>query len=84
MKKSAYWENFVKENNLKIFGKYSNRVLIKVKNFDQAQLLHKKLYKKKFIVRPWKIDSSSYIACTLGSLKIMKKFSKEFKKILNN
>jgi len=77
------FKNFLKKYNIEMIGKYSNTVLFKLRDNTQVKRMVSKLLKKKFIVRPMTIDDDdTFIRCTLGSVKIMKKFNKEFSIII--
>ena len=69
----------LKKINIEVFGKYSNTILIKLPNDRLAKSISKELYDKKIIVRQMSIGkNSSFIRCTLGSLKLTKIFFKQF------
>lgn len=60
---------------IKMYGKYSNTVLFRLKNFNQVKKVIKFLYDRKFIVRPMEIDGDDrFLRVTIGSEKVMKKF----------
>ena len=65
-----------------MLGKYSNTVALPFSNSQFAKKVVDELYQRKFVVRLMK-DSfgNTFIRCTIGSLKITKKFTKELKKI---
>ena len=82
-KSKHYLHKFFKNSKIKIFGKYSNSVLIKFKNNNETKFIFKKLYKKKFLVKILKINNKfNFMRCTLGSLFVTKKFSKVIEKNL--
>ncbi len=68
-------EKYLKTKKIKMYGKYSNTVLFKLKTKKIVDNVISFLFKNKFIVRPMTIDNDNrYIRATLGSKKIMKKF----------
>lgn len=82
-KSRVFFEKFLKSFNIEMIGKYSNTVLFKLDTKYQVNLMIKKLYQKKYIVRPMTIDGDErYIRCTLGHIKTMKHFIKNMKKIM--
>jgi len=82
-KSRKYFFDELRNMKIKSLGKYSNTVMVELKNEKLAAEIQKELFKKKFIIRQMKVDSKkNYIRITLGSPKIMKKFMSNFKKIL--
>ena len=81
-KSKIYLKNFLKKYNIEMLGKYSNTVALPFSNSQFANKVVNELYQRKFVVRLMK-DSfgNTFIRCTIGSLKITKKFTKELKKI---
>ena len=78
-KYKKYLKKELKKINIEVFGKYSNTILIKLPNDRLAKSISKELYDKKIIVRQMSIGkNSSFIRCTLGSLKLTKIFFKQF------
>ena len=78
-KSKKYIKKELKKLNIDVFGKYSNAILIKLPNDRLAKSISKELYDKKIIVRQMSIGkNSSFIRCTLGSLKLTKAFLKQF------
>jgi histidinol-phosphate aminotransferase len=78
-KSRILFKNSLKKHNIEVVGKYSNTVLFKLKDNNQVKKIIKYLYKKKFIIRPMTIDGdNSYIRATIGGVKIMKNFLKQF------
>lgn len=68
-----------------MIGEFSNTVLFKLENKKQVDIMIKKLYQKKYIIRPMTIDGNNkYIRCTLGHVKTMKHFTNNMKKIMNS
>ena len=77
-------EKFLKQKNIKMYGKYSNTVLFRLKSKNSVTKVVKYLYDRKFIVRPMKIDNNdSYIRVTIGGNAVMKKFIKSLGKALS-
>ena len=73
-------KKFLNKQNIEMIGKYSNTVLFKLESKIKVDKVIKYLFKNKFIVRPMKIDNDDkYIRATLGSSKIMKKFTSKLK-----
>ncbi len=73
-------KKFLNQHNIEMIGKYSNTVLFKLESKTKVDKVIKYLFKNKFIVRPMKIDNDDkYIRATLGSSKIMKKFTSKLK-----
>ena len=73
-------KKFLHKRHIEMIGKYSNTVLFKLENKTKVDKVIKYLFKNKFIVRPMKIDNDDkYIRATLGSSKIMKKFTSKLK-----
>ena len=84
-KSRIYIKNYLKKLNIEVFGNYSNNVLIKLKNNNDAKNLEKKLYKKKFIVQRIEFNGkSNFLRCTMGSLKISKEFCRCVENITKN
>ena len=68
-----------------MYGKYSNTVLFRLRDYSTVKKITKFLYERKFIVRPMVIDGDNkFLRVTIGSEKIMGKFikvlDKSFKK----
>ena len=83
-KSRLYFEKFLRQISVKMIGKFSNTVLFKLDTKKQVDIMIKKLYEKKYIIRPMTIDGDDrYIRCTLGHVKTMKHFVKNMKKIMN-
>ena len=73
-------KKFLNQRNIEMIGRYSNTVLFKLESKTKVDKVIKYLFKNKFIVRPMKIDNDDkYIRATLGSSKIMKKFTSKLK-----
>jgi len=84
-KSRIYIKNYLKKLNIEVFGNYSNNVLIKLKNNNDAKNLEKKLYKNKFIVQRIEFNGkSNFLRCTMGSLKISKEFCRCVENITKN
>lgn len=82
-KSRIFFKKFLKKNNIKMIGKYSNTVLFKLDTKEQVDIMINKLYQKKYIIRPMTIDGDDrYIRCTLGHLKTMNHLVKNMKKIM--
>ena len=64
--------DFFRKLNCKVYGKYSNTVLIEFPNIKLAETVSRKLYKKKFIVRFLKLDQKGFLRLTLSGKKIIK------------
>ena len=68
---------YLEKIGIKMYGRYSNTVLFRLKNFLQVKKVIKYLYKRKFIIRPMVIDGDNrFLRVTIGSDKIMAKFIK--------
>ena len=81
LKLKKYLANY----GIKMYGKYSNTVLFRLKTYSQVKQVTKFLYERKFIIRPMVIDGDNkFLRVTIGSEKIMEKFikvlDKSFKK----
>ena len=84
-KSRAYFKNFLKDFNIIMIGKFSNTVLFKLESKRQVDIMVKKLYQKKYIIRPMTIDGDDrYIRCTLGHVKTMKHFVKNMQKVMKS
>ena len=82
-KSKKFLFNELKKMNIRSLGKYSNTVMVELKNDKLAKEIQQKLFKKKFIIRQMQVDGKkNYIRITLGSPKIVKKFTLYLKKII--
>tara|TARA_B100000963_G_scaffold250225_1_gene219204 strand:+ start:4285 stop:5364 length:1080 start_codon:yes stop_codon:yes gene_type:complete len=74
-------KNYLAKHGIKMYGKYSNTVLFRLKDYPKVKRVTKFLYDKKFIVRPMVIDGDNrFLRVTIGSEKIMGKFIKVLEK----
>jgi len=81
-KSKKYIKKELKKLNIDVYGKYSNTVLIKLRNSRLAKNMCKKLFNRKIIVRQMAVEKNeNFIRCTLGSLKLTKLFLNQFKNI---
>ena len=70
-------KSFLNRKGIKMYGKYSNTVLFKLRSFIEVKKTIKYLYDRKFIVRPMVIDGDNrFLRVTIGSTNVMKKFIK--------
>lgn len=84
-KSRIFFKKFLKKYHISMIGEFSNTVLFKLENKKQVDIMIKKLYQKKYIIRPMTIDGNNkYIRCTLGHVKTMKHFTNNMKKIMNS
>ena len=78
-------KKYLANHGIKMYGKYSNTVLFRLRDYSTVKKITKFLYERKFIVRPMVIDGDNkFLRVTIGSEKIMGKFikvlDKSFKK----
>ena len=73
---------FFQKYKIKVYGKFSNTVLIEFSDLNTAKIIAKKLYQKRYIVRFMNFQNKGFIRLTLSGKKIINNCLKEIKKIL--
>ena len=84
-KARVFFSNFLKKFKISVIGKYSNTVLFKLPSKKHVDYIIKKIYEKKYIIRPMTIDNDDkYIRCTLGQVKTMRHFTRNMEILFNS
>jgi histidinol-phosphate aminotransferase len=72
----------MKKKKLEIYGKYSNTVLLKLKNVHELENTFEHLYKNKILVKKSNFNKQFYLRCTLGDVNSTKILIRKIKEVI--
>ena len=72
----------MKKKKLEIYGKYSNTVLLRLKNAHELENTFEHLYKNKILVKKSNFNKQFYLRCTLGDVNSTKILIRKIKEVI--